>query len=402
MPLTSPSPAVRGSGFYFAFFAALAAWIPFINVYFHDLGLEGWQIGLLSALLPAATFLLATPFTALADRHGRHLRVLSLGCVGLGLSLLLFIVPTDFAVLLGLMAILAVCYSPLTPLADSTVAGMALRHGLNYGGMRLWGSLSFALVSIGSGALWQRLGYHLMFAVAAGLYLLVAWSARGLEDTAAGERTTGIPLRGILRDRFLVILLLSTFLAGSAVGMDITFAGIYMTHLGGNGFFVGMIFGLSAVFELPTMRYSERISSLLGGPGCLMLAYGLFGIAYLGYAFSPTPAVMLAFSVARGLAYGLFYASTIRLISTLAPPTWSGTLQGIMNSLGIGLAQLLSRPLSGIIYDTLGPPSVYLASAACVAAALLLMSTIVGMSANRRTDAGRPPDTASGGDRAAG
>jgi PPP family 3-phenylpropionic acid transporter len=384
-PLHLSSPAARGSFFYFVFFGALAAWIPFLNVYFHQLGLTGWQIGVLSAFLPAATFLLAAPLGALADRRGWRLGLLGVATAGMGLSLLLFVLPGGFWAFVPLMVLLAVFYSPATPLADSAVAGMAIRHRLNYGDMRLWGSLSFALMSIASGALWQRLGYRPMFILSAVVYLIVAWSTRGLEEARVVDAANRVPLRLVARDRFLIVFLAASFVIAAATGMDITFAGIYITHLGGNGLFVGLLFGISALCELPTMRYSGRIADAIGGPTCLLVAYGLFGIAYIGYALSPAPAVMLVFSGFRGLAYGLFYAGTIRLLSRRAPPEWASTLQGIMNALAMGLAQLIARPLAGGIYDNLGPSAVYVACTIAVGMAMLLMGSLAVRGRSART-----------------
>ena len=71
------SPALKGSLFYLAFYSATAVYLSFMNVYCHSLGLSEWEIGLLSALLPAASF----PNTpVLADRQHRRVQVLA-GCM---------------------------------------------------------------------------------------------------------------------------------------------------------------------------------------------------------------------------------------------------------------------------------------------------------------------------------
>ncbi len=352
-----------GSRFYFAFFGALAAWLPFLAVYFHHLGLSGPQIGLLSALQPAAGFLLAAPMASLADRRGWHLPMLSFCSVGMGLSMLLVMTARSFLVLLPVMALFAAFYSPIIPLADSTAAAMASRHRVGYGSMRLWGSLSYALMAAICGFLWLRFSYRAMFPTAAAIYLVLAWLSRGLEEVEREPRAARrIPWGEMIRNRTLVVLLASTFIVGAALGVDMTFTGIYMTHLGGGAELVGIMFGLSAMFELPAMRSSAPLVQRLGGRTTLLIAYACFATAYLGYAVSPLPWVMIGFSVFRGLGFGLFYATTVHLIHDLAPRAWGSTLQGIMNALAFGLAQLISRPAGGAIYDSLGPSATYLAA----------------------------------------
>jgi MFS family permease len=357
------SPVWAGSRFYFTFFGALGAWLPFLTVYFHHLGLSGPQIGVLAALQPAAGFLLAAPLASLADRRGWHLRMLSLCSLGLGLSMLLVMTARSFLVLLPVMALFAAFYSPIIPLADSTAAAMASRHRIGYGSMRLWGSLSYALMAAICGFLWLRFGYLAMFPTAAAIYLVLAWLSRGLEAVEREPRAQRrIPWGEILRNRTLVVLLAATFIVGAALGVDMTFTGIYMTHLGGGAELVGVMFGLSAMFELPAMRSSAPLIGRLGGRPTLLIAYACFATAYLGYAASPVPWVMVAFSIFRGLGFGLFYASTVHLIHDLAPKAWGSTLQGIMNALAFGLAQLISRPAGGALYDSIGPSATFLAA----------------------------------------
>jgi MFS family permease len=148
-----------------------------------------------------------------------------------------------------------------------------------------------------------------------------------------------------------------------------------MTHLGGGAELVGLMFGLSAMFELPAMRWSAPLVRRIGGPYALLIAYGCFATAYLGYAISPSPLVMIGFSVFRGLAFGLFYASTVHLVHEMAPKQWSSTLQAVMNALAFGLAQLISRPGSGAIYDSFGPSAAFVAAGGAVLVAMLIMGS---------------------------
>jgi MFS family permease len=84
---------------------------------------------------------------------------------------------------------------------------------------------------------------------------------------------------------------------------------------------------------------------------------------------------MVGFSVFRGLGFGLFYASTVHLVHDLAPRAWGSTLQGVMNALAFGLAQLISRPAGGAIYDGLGPSAAFVTAGLAVLLAMALMGS---------------------------
>jgi PPP family 3-phenylpropionic acid transporter len=371
------SPKSRGSLFYLAFYFSMASYLPFINVYFRTLGLSGWQIGILSALLPTMSFLIVPPLAILADRRRRRVQLLTGTVVGCAASLIVLMLPNTFLALLPLMALFSLFYSPIVPLADTSIVGMAARHGQNYGDMRLWGSLGFAISAAVFGAIWAFAGYRAMFAAAAGLSFVVAYFARSLDEADHIEPRQRTPLRTIGQDRLLVAVLITTFLAASSIGMEFTFVGIYMSNLGGSGLLVGLLFAVAAIFELPSMRYSGRIAAHLGAAETLVLAYGLLVVTYLGYAAAPNPYVLLACSVVRGLGYGLFYVGTIRFLNERAPVEWSATVQGISNATAYGLGQLITRPLGGRIYDVFGPRVLYVFCAVMLGIAAIIMATMV-------------------------
>ena len=185
-------------------------------------------------------------------------------------------------------------------------------------------------------------------------------------------------------DRLLVGVLVTTFLAASAIGMEFTFVGIYMSKLGGSGLLVGLIFAVAAMFELPGMRYSGGLAARIGPGEALLVAYGLLILAYLGYSAAPNPYALLACSVLRGLGYGLFYVGTIRFLNERAPVEWSATVQGIMNATAYGLGQLITRPLGGRIFDAFGPRALYLFCSLLVAAAASIMAVMVGFGRSNR------------------
>ncbi|HEU5101235.1 MAG TPA: MFS transporter [Roseiflexaceae bacterium] len=60
MPINrTPTPTRRGSLYYLAYWAGVGTFLPFTNVYFVSLGLNGRELGLLAALLPLTTLTVA-------------------------------------------------------------------------------------------------------------------------------------------------------------------------------------------------------------------------------------------------------------------------------------------------------------------------------------------------------
>jgi PPP family 3-phenylpropionic acid transporter len=367
-------PAHRAALFYLGFFVASGSYAPFINVYFRHLGFNGRQIGLLSTLFPLTTLLFATPVSALADRLRRRVFFLTVSLGASALAVALLGLPRSFGPLLLLVGLVALLGSPIMSIADSLIARTAVRHRLNYGGIRLWGSIGFATGSAACGAVWDRLGLGAMFLTATLLFLPVVWLASQLEEGPGVEQHARGPVSVLAQDRGLVVILVATFLVGLATSTSITYDGIYLDYLGGNAFMVGLAPALSAFSELPGMRYSQSLARRLGATRMLLLAYGLMAAAFAGYVLVSAPQMLLPLAAAKGLGFGLFFSGTVYLITERAPEAWSATAQSLMSVGMFGMAPLITGPLGGLLLDGVGPEVLYAVASSAVGLAALVLS----------------------------
>jgi len=265
------------------------------------------------------------------------------------------------------------------------VARMATRNHIDYGKLRLWGSLSFAIAALVCGALWERWGFQAMFVVTSVLTLPVLWSATGLDESAPVTKSASFAasetpptIRDVSRDHALLAALVAVFLVGIGEGMYGTFSGVYMDRLGGGQFLVGALFSLSALAELPVMHYSGAIFRKLGKPVSILLAYGCVGIAFLGYGLVRQPWLVLAFAMLKGVGFALYFVGNVSLIDERAPESWTSTLQSLMNAATRGLAPLITTPLGGWLGDAMGLPIVFISSgiAALLSVAVLFVAIL--------------------------
>ncbi len=343
-------------------------------MYFTKLGLDGRQIGLLAMLTPLFQTFFTPFYSGLADRRGRRVLMLAIALVGSGLAYLLLGLPQTFLAILVVMILVAMFTSPTTSLGDGLVARMASRHGVDFGRMRLGGSIGYAVVSISMGMLWQRTGYRLLFPIAMVFYLIVAVISLLLEESPSKDASlqTALPWREIGQHPVLRTLLIATFLVGGAMMMTLTFNGVYMHALGGGDDLIGLQVGLGAIVEVPFMFFTQRIMKKIGGLNTLLLGYICFGGSFLASSLVTTPMALLVVTLLRGPGYALFMVTTVILLDRYAGE-WSATTQSMMNATAFGIAPLLASPLGGLIYDLLGPPRVFLIAGLLVIVAMIVL-----------------------------
>jgi len=373
-------PGLRGALFYGLYWGVIGMFEPYVTVHFIRLGFNGQQIGWLAAVFPLFNFIITPLISRLADRTNQRILILAVSFAGFGILLAFLPVPVTFLSVLALYALVMAFRSPLTPLSDSLIAHMSERHRLDFGSMRLWGSIIFTITSLSLGIVWQKTGFNIMFLVSGVAFIVVVFAAFLLDEIPAqppqNQQKSGILPRTSrinLPEPGILFLLGGNFLLVGAVFMAGTFGTVYMASLKGGEAYLGALFGLSAMAEVPGMLFGRRIARRLGDTNTLILSYALIGVGLAGYAFSTSPWVMLLFAMVRGLGFGIFLVSTVTIINHRAPENQYATYQGLEKSLCWGLAPLLGGPLSGLLYQIYGPSTLFFLNAGMTAVAVLLL-----------------------------
>jgi len=130
---------------YLTYYASLGALMPYLPVYFHSLGHPGSSIGLLGAVKPLTTFLVAPVWGILSDRSNNQLSILQLTFVSSLIFQLLVGMNSSLNYLIATVFAAAVLNAPVKSLVDALILSKLTseedRH--QFGRMRLWGQLGF-------------------------------------------------------------------------------------------------------------------------------------------------------------------------------------------------------------------------------------------------------------------
>lgn len=369
---------LRGALYYFFYFGAIGLYQGFQAIHFRELGISTPRIGFILALFPLCTVLLSPAIAAWADAWQKRVMVLVVSLIATILSLISLAFARDFwSVLLGMLA-LGISQSAVAPLADSLIGRMASKNGLEYGRMRTWGSISFALCSAVGGLIWAKFGFPAMFWVSGLVLLPLLWLVRTLPEIEAQSKQVryGLwsTLQEVLRgDRGTLAVLMMSLLMGLGQGMAAPFINLALQDRGGSVALAGLMYGIIAGVEAPIMQIERRIARLLGDAHSLVLSAGIYALAYLGIALVTSAIPMLFLAALIGIGFGLFYVGTVRVIDARAQAHQVSTLQSFRNGLGFGLAPLVAGPLGGWLYQSYGPVVVFASSALVYSCAAILL-----------------------------
>jgi PPP family 3-phenylpropionic acid transporter len=277
--------------------------------------------------------------------------------------------------ILVVFAVTACVWTPLGPMTDGfTLKGVA-RHRLNYGPLRLWGSVAFVVTAMASGLIADAIAAPHLIWVIVGVTALSALASLGLQPLDAPPSLSGAPLtppKALLRQpAFLAIIATAALVQGSHAAYY-SFASITWQDAGLDGTTIAALWSLGVIAEIVIFALSPRFR---GSPVVLVMI-GAAGAA-LRWAITanePPIAVLAAVQLMHGLSYGMTHLGTIGLMVRTVPHHVLASAQGYLVAC-IGVVTSMTMMLSGLIYAQVGQ-GVYYVMAAMAAAGLVLISTM--------------------------
>src|SRR5918993_1679290 len=132
---------------YFLYYAAAATLLPFLTIYYQDLGLNGTQIGFLAGLPPFLSLVSAPVWGVASDIMQRRKLSLLLAISGAILLALALSAVRAFAWLIPVVMLFSFFVSPIMPLVDTTTMSLLNDHKKRYGRLRLWGAVGWGVAA---------------------------------------------------------------------------------------------------------------------------------------------------------------------------------------------------------------------------------------------------------------
>lgn len=370
---------VRVAVFYGAAFLLIGVFLPYFPVWLDWRGLGSSQIALVLAAPPLVRIVFVPTIAFAADRIGdRRLVLIALGWSTL-LSCGLLAIVSGFWAILAATTVFSLCWSAVMPLSEALAMSGVRRSGIDYGRMRLWGSLTFIAATVGGGfaiqawqapaALWLLAAAALATAVAA--HLLPAPTGKGLLRAAAAMPR--VRLRDALRlarAPLFVLFLLTAGLVQAGHAVYYAFGTLHWQAAGLSTGVIGTLWMVGVVAEIALFAVSRRAVALVGPVALLALA-GLAGIVRWSItALDPPLALLFAVQALHGLTFGAGHLGAVHFIAAAVPEDYAATAQGLYASITAGLIMGAAVMAAGPLYARLGADA-YFAMAGFGAVAMI-------------------------------
>jgi PPP family 3-phenylpropionic acid transporter len=360
MPWSAAPIGRRLGAYYAASFLVVGIQLPFWPVWLAGRGLDTQEI---AALFAAAIWakVIATPLIGgMADRLGRRRGVMvalaAMACIAYAA-----LWPAwGFWPLLWLNLAAGVAQSALMPLGDSITLAAVRGARLDYGRIRVWGSLSFIVAAVGSGALLAgnsappipgNTVLALVLAASAMLLIACLWIPPA---PAVTGRSGWAALGRFAADRRFWLFVASGSALQSSHQLYYGFGTLYWRELGFSDTVIGALWAEGVVAEIVLFWQSALLATRMGPLGLMALG-GIAGIlrwSLIGVV--PGLAAAAVLQLLHGLTFGAAHIGAMYFMARTVPPGAAASAQSLYAAVSAGLGSGFVMLAAGALYGAYG------------------------------------------------
>ena len=346
--------------FFVGLFLIQGVFLPYWPVWLKAQGLSAGEIGILLSL-PNWVRVFADPLIAQRADHTGNRKTPMMWLAGIYvLTVLAFPVSSNFWWLAGLSVVIGFTFSPLLPLGTTITVHECKTRDLDYGRVRLWGSLAFIFASYGAG--WVLDGTSTTWIV---WMLFIAGIVNFAITTRMPDPQTDRSLRSgsslvyLLRKPVFLIYLGCIGFAQGSHGTYYSFASVHWETVGYSHEMIGTFWSIGVIAEIALFAVAGKF--VRGRhPGILFALGAAAGIVrWIVLGSSDGFWMIVLVQPLHAMTFGITHLAAVSFIARAIPQQLATSAQSLMATLSMGVFLGSSIWASGPLYEHFGSHAYY-------------------------------------------
>ncbi|KQS02314.1 hypothetical protein ASG11_16260 [Sphingomonas sp. Leaf357] len=352
--------------FHYGFFAFMPLWLT-------KMGAAPSEIGVLMAIPLILRLLTVAPFSAWAGKNGRVRDAITVTALLSAALVALLLGQPGHAGRIAIILIFSIMWDQLPVLTDA-YAVMAVRaRQLDFGRMRVWGSIAVVVSNIGGGWAFGLIGIEALPLVCALLLLLPAGVApllppdRTLSRADEGARGSW---RDVVADAKLMRAMIAASLIMGSHGVLTSFGAIQWAAQGISTANIGVLQAVAVSAEIVAFWFGAKLLGRRDPNLLLCIAAAAAALRWVVMATGPGLTALFATQLLQGVTATGAILGIMLVIAARVPVQTSAAAQGL-NAVLFGVVLAASTAGSGLLWSY-GTASAYLVMAVLAVLAIPL------------------------------
>ncbi|MDQ0253103.1 PPP family 3-phenylpropionic acid transporter [Evansella vedderi] len=330
--------------------------LPFLPLFLHLQGFSSVEIGTIMGVAPIVSIIAQPLVGFVSDKFKTIKKILILLYFAVIAASFGLFFTAEFWVVFLSFVLFHFALSPCSPLIDSmTLKSLGPERRHEYGKIRLWGSLGFALIAGLSGPVLVWIGLDKIYILFWFFSLLMIFLLFFLKDT--GQSSAPVNLKGVgevIRNKQFVTFLLLCFLIMIPHRTNDTMLVLHLENLGATALLIGLAWGLAAISEVPVFYYLTKKIMELNHLFILGVIAALYTVRWLLYGVIDSAVMITILQVSQGVTFGLFWIVALQTAAKFVPNHLRSTGQALLASICFGLGGAIGGTVGGWVFDVFG------------------------------------------------
>jgi MFS family permease len=361
-------------GYYILYFAAIGIYLPFLPLFLMRSNITSIQIGFLMSIGPFAGIFAQAVWGTLADRHRRRKEYLILALTLTSIISLLLSFGNNFASFTVLLLLYAICNSPIVPLSDALVVN-TLEDRQEYGKIRRWGSLGFALAAALGGLIFSHLDLSLFGAVEGIILFGSLMFAKSLPNPYDAKHTIyALPASflSVIKAPDLAVFFIITFLFMVPYNAYSVFWGWHMQTLGASRWWIGLGWTIAALSEIVVFSMGSTWLRRFKLQHLIAMAGIIFALRWVGYSIFQDYHLIVFLQITQSFSFTLFYLAGVEYLNIILPSYLQACAQSAFNAVSFGFGAIVGTVGAGWLIRVGEVQLMYRVSALLTAGGIIL------------------------------
>lgn len=304
-------------------FGALACFFPFLTYYFQERGLSYTEIGITYAIYSLIGVITQPIWGYVTDKYTNKRTTIIITMILSSFIIYNFIFAKSFYYIILSIILFLSFQSSIIPISDA-YSYEIIEHNkdIQYGKIRLMGSLGYAIASLFCGQIIKYLGINSGFFLYSIIILIGAIFVYRIEfkgKTTSKAKVKFYDIINLVKDKRFFVFMLSIVIANVSLGSNSSYISLLIQKTGGDVTKLGTLWFIVAISELPVLFFGTKLLRKYGELNLFILGMGLFSLRYFLDSICTSYTSVLVIQIMQGVTYPFFLMSSLQYLNKITP-----------------------------------------------------------------------------------
>lgn len=348
--------SIKLNAVYLTMYGAQACYFPFLTIYLQDRKLSFTQIGIALAINSLVGVIAQPIWGYITDKHSDKKAVIALNMILSSVIILGLTVFKDFYII-AICLVIFICFqSSISSITDAfTYEIIEENRKLQYGQIRLMGSVGYAVVALAVGAFIKYAGVDKSFYIYSILMILsifIIWSIKS-KSRHGGKMLNVSDILELLKNKGFIVFLVSIIFINIATGANSSYISVLIQKTGGDVSRIGILWFIVAMSELPAFFFGNKLIKKYGVLNLYLISIFLYIIRFLLDSVAPSYSLVIAIQIMQGITFPLYTMASLQYVNDTVSPQMRTSAITLYAALGGGLGGFIGNMYGGVILESM-------------------------------------------------